>query len=85
MTDLGVLGQLCVIGGGLWLAYTGGRMLIAPRSLRKESMQYRFMAYRLGLLSKTTAKTGQLSHRQIRGYGVWLVFLGLVLIVFSLL
>jgi hypothetical protein len=46
---------------------------------------YRFMAYRLGLLNKATAKTGRLSDRQIRGYGAWLIFLALVLIVVSLL
>jgi len=59
-------------------------MLVAPQSLRKDSMLYRFMVYRLGLVNKGTAKTGRLSDRQIRGYGVCLIFLALPLIVLGL-
>lgn len=85
MTDLNILAQLYSIGFGLWAAYTALRMLLAPRSLRKQSMLYRFMVYRLGLLNRTVAKTGQLNDRQIRAYGAGLLVLAVLLIVYSLL
>lgn len=76
--DLDVVGRLGAIGLGIMLTYIGGRMLIAPHSLGRDSILYRYVAYRLGLFSKTTADTGQLSCRQIRGYGISLIALAVV-------
>jgi len=83
--DLDLAGQLAAIGLGLILAYIGGRLLIAPTSLSRDSIMYRYMVYRLGLFRRTSAEPEHLSLRQIRRYGASVLVLAVISIAIGLL
>ena len=78
ITELDPVGFLAAVSLGLISLILGLRMVIKPEGLSRRSFIYRYMAQRIGYVSNRVARTGKLSHKQIRTYGLWLIILGVL-------